>query len=177
MAARLKHLAVATTGKTGRLPRRTSLGAYLGGEEAAEAEAAYQRLQEAFARPLPLPMHDARFGYGNAGATHDEQLSEGDQDVGGLLRDHFAREQSPAPKGARLGTTQASREPLDDQQTSVLADVARGGAAGVRLGVEGLAGTFGDFNQLRGDMAALGQGILPVAVAAVFLSHLQDDRT
>jgi hypothetical protein len=154
MADRLKRRASATTGKTWRLPRRTSLGAYLGGDEAAEAEYAYQRLQEAFARPLPLPLRDARFGYDNAGATHDEHLGEGDRDVGGLLRDYFVREHSPAPKGARLGTTQASREPLDDQETSVLADVARGGAAGVRRGTEGLAGTFGDFNQLRGDMAA-----------------------
>jgi hypothetical protein len=47
MADRLKGRGTAMTGKTGRLPRRTSLGAYLGGEEAAAAEYAYQRLQEA----------------------------------------------------------------------------------------------------------------------------------
>jgi hypothetical protein len=71
-----------------------------------------------------------------------------------LLGDYFASEQSPVPKGARLGTAQASTEPLEDQETNVLSDVARGGVAGVRLGAEGLAGRFGDFNQMRGDMAA-----------------------
>jgi hypothetical protein len=61
MANRIMRRPAATTGKTGRLPRRSSLSTYLGGDEAAEAEYAYQRLQEAFAEPLPLPSYDARF--------------------------------------------------------------------------------------------------------------------
>jgi hypothetical protein len=111
MADRLKGRGTAMTGKTGRLPRRTSLGAYLGGEEAAAAEYAYQRLQEAFARPLPLPRRDVRFGYDNAGATHDEQPHRADEDVGGLLRDYFARHSGAAPKHSRLGSSPGEPDP------------------------------------------------------------------
>jgi hypothetical protein len=44
------------------LPRRSSLSAYLGGAEAAEAERPYQGLQAAFARPLGLPRRQRQNG-------------------------------------------------------------------------------------------------------------------
>jgi hypothetical protein len=42
--------------------KRSSLGEYLGGAEAVEAERAYQELQAAFARPLGLPRRHGRNG-------------------------------------------------------------------------------------------------------------------
>lgn len=56
----------------------------------------------------------------------------------------------------------APAQPPANEQPSVFGDMLRSGAAGLRQGVEGLVGTFGDAAQMTGDVAAWGAGKLGV---------------
>jgi hypothetical protein len=104
MADRLKGRAMAgmATAKAGRLPRRSTLSAWLGGNEAAQADYAHRRLQEAFAEPLYASPNAARFGQDDANATYGTQPHGGDERIGGLLRDFDFGQPSVTPKQSRL---------------------------------------------------------------------------
>jgi len=73
-----------------------------------------------------------------------------------VTADEARRELARRELARRKGQTEeapAAAQPADEPETNMLSDIVQSAGAGLRSGVEGLVGAFGDTNKMQGDIA------------------------